>query len=47
MKSNDTKPLSIVMHEDITEMDEVVVTGIYQRKKRALPGQQLHLRKRN
>ena len=36
VKSNDTKPLSIVMHEDITEMDEVVVTGIYQRKKREL-----------
>ena len=38
VKSNDTKPLSIVMHEDITEMDEVVVTGIYQRKKESFTG---------
>src|SRR5699024_4500864 len=38
VKSNDTKALSIVMHEDITEMDEVVVTGIYQRKKESFTG---------
>ena len=41
VKSNDTKPLSIVMLEDITEMDEVVVTGIYQRKKESFTGSEV------
>lgn len=38
VKSNNTNPLTVVMKEDITEMDEVVVTGIYQRKKESFTG---------
>ena len=38
VKSSNVKPLDIVLHEDVTEMDEVVVTGIYQRKKESFTG---------
>lgn len=38
VKSSNIKPLAIVMQEDVTEMDEVVVTGIYQRKKESFTG---------
>lgn len=38
VKSENVKPLTIVMKEDVTEVDEVVVTGIYQRKKESFTG---------
>ncbi len=38
VNGEDAKPLEIVLKEDVTEMDEVVVTGIYQRKKESFTG---------
>ena len=38
VNGEDAKPLAIVLKEDVTEMDEVVVTGIYQRKKESFTG---------
>lgn len=38
------KEINIVMEEDAKVMDEVVVTGIFERKKKVLPGRPLRLR---
>ncbi len=38
VKVNDTTPLTVVMEEDATEMDEVVVTGIFKKAKESYTG---------
>lgn len=38
VKVDDTKPLTVVMEEDATEMDEVVVTGIFKKAKESYTG---------
>ena len=37
VKVTDYKPLSIVLEEDVAEVEEVVVNGIFQRKAGSLP----------
>ena len=37
MTLKNTEPLTVVLKEEATEMEEVVITGIYSRKKRVLP----------
>lgn len=41
----DDKPLKVVMQEDAKEIDEVVVTGIFNRKKRQFYRSFCHFRR--
>ena len=38
MTLKNTEPLTVVLKEEATEMEEVVITGIYSRKKESFTG---------
>lgn len=42
---NDRKPLSIVLKEDMQEVDEVIVTGIFNKPKESFTGAVTHIKK--